>query len=202
MTPQNCLPGALEIEQSRPQRIPYPDTPEDEVGNYGLLTNGQRFARHLSPTASRAVGDLAGSLLRNGALPADLRQIAIVRVGYLTGSRYEVIQHRSLAERLGVGQGLLDQLALAEPDLAALNTSALVRFVDLLVTSNRVDDETLTSARKHFSDAQIVEIVAVTGLWWMLSRMLAVGDIPVDDVRIGDRGVQEPTVRVENEHCA
>ena len=107
MTSTKCssdglLASVSELDFNPKLRIPFPLGGEGERGVYGPITNGQRIARHLAPEVLKGVGVLSAALLRDGALDAALRELIIVRVGYLAASAYEVVQHRSLAERLGV----------------------------------------------------------------------------------------------------
>lgn len=187
--PALLLPTVMELAETRPQRIPYPVVDPGEQGVYGPITNGQLFARHLQKAVSDGVSTLAGALLREGALPPGLREMIIVRVGYLTGSLYEVAQHRSLGERLGISVETLDSLAARTPTALAAGEAAMIGFVDALINTHRVDDETLSAVRAQFEDTQVIEAVVVVGNWWMLSRLLATGDVPLDEGRIGERGV-------------
>lgn len=196
MIPSNCkadqlLPSVAELNPTPKQRIAYPPRGENETGVYGALTNGQRISRHLKPEVHAGISTLAGALLRNGDLDPALREMIIVRVGYRTGSAYEVIQHGSLAARLGVSQAKLDALACKSPEGLEAPETALIAFVDELLTRNRPTDEALAAVRSHFSDSEVLETVVVTGNWWMLSRMLETAGIPVDERRIGEGGVVE-----------
>ena len=196
MTSTKCasdspLASLAELDFKPQQRIPFPLVDKGERGIYGPITNGQRIARHLAPEVLKGVGALSAALLRDGALDAVLRELIIVRVGYLAGSAYEVVQHRSLAQRLGVSPAKLDALACVTPAGLEAHEVAAIAFVDELIARNRTSDTVLNEVRRHFSDGQVLEIIFVTGNWWTLARMLETAGVPLDSGTIGAHGVVE-----------
>jgi 4-carboxymuconolactone decarboxylase len=183
------LASVSQLDFKPKQRIPFPLGGEGERGVYGPITNGQRMARHLAPEVLKGVGALSAALLRDGALAADLRELIIVRVGYLAASAYEVVQHRSLAERLGVSPAKLDALTYVAPPGLEANEAAAIAFVDELISRNRTSDAVLNEVRRYFSDGQVLEIIIVTGNWWTLARMLETAGVSLDEGKIGEHGV-------------
>jgi AhpD family alkylhydroperoxidase len=183
------LTTLTELDHDWPQRIPFPPGGEGETGVYGPLTNGQRIARHLTPKVLSGVGAISGALLRDGLLPPAMRELIIVRVGYLTACAYEVYQHRSLARRLGVTEAKLDALASVDPVALDERERAVVAFVDDLVTKNRPSDGVVDGVRHHLTDGEVMEVIVVVGNWWMLGRMLETAGVPLDSGTIGERGV-------------
>jgi alkylhydroperoxidase family enzyme len=184
------LQSIVRMPGQQKQRIPYPSVENAETtGIYGPITNGQRIARHLSPKVLAGVGTLSAALLRDGELDAKLREMIIVRVGYQTASVYEVVQHRSLAGRLGVSDKTLDALACVDPVGLGESEKAAIMFVDELVSINRPTDRALESVRGHYSDGAVLEMIVVAANWWMLARMLETAGVPLDSERIGTHGV-------------
>ncbi|MCI0148831.1 carboxymuconolactone decarboxylase family protein [Paraburkholderia sediminicola] len=196
MIPKNCSPGDLlpsvaALSSEPVQRMPYPQSSTEQTGVYGPITNGQRMARHLNPEIVAGIGAQSGALLRHGSLSPMLREMIIVRTGYRTGSAYEVYQHRSLALSVGVTEEKLDTLACVHPTGLEESERAAIAFVDELLTINRPTDEALNAVRSHFSNAQVMEIVVVTGNWWLLARMLETAGVPLDSGNIGQHGVSK-----------
>ena len=60
----------------------------------------QVLLRH--PSLARALNDLLTALLWRGRLDARLRELVIMRIGWVTGSLYEWTQHWRVATGLGV----------------------------------------------------------------------------------------------------
>src|SRR5437899_3176540 len=137
------LPSALAMKTDFPQRIPYPEGSEDEMGVYGKLTNGQRISGHLKPEVRAGMHAQSGALLRDGALPPGLREMIIVRVGYRTANHYEVDQHSSLGERVGVARQKLVGLAYTDPLGLSEEERAAIAFVDALLTEYVPSDTVL-----------------------------------------------------------
>ncbi len=191
--PTNCagrepLPSALAMKSDLPQRIPFPEVANDATGVYGKLANGQRLSFHLKPEVRAGINAQSGALLRNGALPPALREMIIVRVGYRTSSRYEVEQHTSLGERLGIPRAKLLGLACVEPSGLSEDERSVIAFVDALLTDYRPSDTVLQGVRSRFGDGQVLELIFVAGNWWNLSRMLETAGIPIDGTKIGEQG--------------
>jgi AhpD family alkylhydroperoxidase len=187
------LPAAECLDRIAPQRIPYPSPIQNASGLYGPLTNGQQIARHLTPNVLDGVTALSSALMRHGLLPAALRELIIVRTGYHEGSRYEVDQHTSLAERYGVSRAKLEALAYVEPKGLDPKERAAIKFVDDLLERTRPRDEVLGELREYFGYPEIFEIIFVTGNWWTLARMLETAGIPLDEDRIGNHGIVPPS---------
>jgi alkylhydroperoxidase family enzyme len=187
------LPSVESMECAVPQRIPYPSPIENESGIYGPLTNGQQIARHLAPKVLEGVTAMSSALMRHGLLPAPLRELIIVRTGYHAGSRYEVVQHASLAERHGVSRAKLEALAYVDPQGLDPKERAAIRFVDELLDRTRPRDEILGELKGYFGYPEIFEIIFITGNWWTLARMLETAGIPLEEGRIGNHGITPPS---------
>lgn len=189
------LPYVETMHAPRAQRFAFPDICESQEGLYGALTNGQRITHHLHKPVMDGIVGLSGALMKNGLLDACIREIVIVRTGYLTGSAYEVEQHASLATRLGVAQSTLDALKYVVPIGLSAREVATVNFVDELVNNSHPSDSAVLNAQMFFSVPQLFEIIAVTGNWWTLSRILCTSGVAIDEDRIGNRPI--PTLIVE-----
>lgn len=187
----DLLPGVAEMTTDYPQRIAAPSGSEDANGVYGPLTNGQRVSLHLNPAVREGMSAMSGALLREGSLEAGHREMIIVRVGYVENSIYEVVQHASLAESVGVPKAKIDNLACEKPRGLDSAERALMTFVDEQLATSRASDEALADMRAHFSESQIVEAILVIGNWWMISRMMETSGAQIEDRRIGTGGVAE-----------
>src|SRR5688500_18467686 len=87
-------------------RIPYaePDILSEEARSI-LASSSLNITRMMvgaSPRVARGFTEFAGAFYRDSTLPPRLREIAILRVGHLLGSSYEVYQHQALAREIGI----------------------------------------------------------------------------------------------------
>jgi alkylhydroperoxidase family enzyme len=57
----------------------------------------------------------------------------------------------------------------------------VLEFVDDLVENVRAGDATLAAVRKHLSDAQVVDLILVSGAYMMISRFLETTGVEIDD---------------------
>jgi len=116
---------------------------------------------------------LGSSILRGEELPANWRELAILRVGYLTQSEYEFTQHTRIGLNAGVRQeqidGISDWAASTEFDE---QERAILRYTDEVVRDIKVKDETFAGIRDFLSEHAVVELTTVIGYYCMVSRIL------------------------------
>jgi alkylhydroperoxidase family enzyme len=168
------------------QRIPYPDPANfSEAKRKSLEGRPANVSRMLS-AASEAVflgfSALGQGFMRGSPLPATLREIAILRVGYLSNAKYEVFQHEALARYVGLTDAQITAIKAGGAAAAALGEAgaAVLAFTDDLVHNVRASDETLAGVRKHLDDTQVVDLILVTGMYMMVSRFLETTGIELD----------------------
>ena len=102
------------------------------------------------------------------ALPANLRELAIIRTGIVGDSRFEYSQHLKVARMVQVPEDKLNAIkGWATSDKFSPAERAVMAATDELVGRNLVEDETFAELKKHLSDPQILELFYVIGLWRM-----------------------------------
>ena len=106
-------------------------------------------------------------------LDGALRELVIIRIGYLNGSAYALRQHvpgYALAEGLTLAQ--CDALADWEP--TALFTApqrAALAYTDALTRDIEAPDAVFAALRPHYSERQIVELTVLIGMYNMHTRV-------------------------------
>ena len=123
-----------------------------------------------------------GFMNADSPLPAKLREIAILRVGYLSNAAYEVFQHEALARHVGLSDAQIAAIKAGGAAAAALGEAgaAVLAFTDDLVKNVRAGDETLAAVRSHLDDTQLVDLILVTGMYMMVSRFLETTGVEID----------------------
>ena len=92
------------------------DLPEDVRATLASLPPLNVFRMMAAAPASfRPLLDLALSILVKAELPARDREIAVLRVAHVTGSKYEWTQHERLARNLGLGDREIEAIRSEEP---------------------------------------------------------------------------------------
>ncbi len=142
------------------------------AGRRGALINVYRLLLH-SPELAATWLELIGKARFATALDGRLREIAIIRVGYLNRTDYVVKQH---VPELSAPEGL----TLAECDALAdwqkssffsARERAALAYADAMTREVAVPDAVFDSLRPHFSERQIVELTVLTGIYNMHTRV-------------------------------
>ena len=123
----------------------------------------------------------SGILLRRGRLPETDTELAILRVGHLRGSEYELQQHRRIALRRGVSAA--EQAAIfAGPDAEGLSDRqrVLITGVDELITDRMISDPVWRRLGEHLDRRQLIEFVTLVGQYDALALSLNNLGIPMD----------------------
>ncbi|MET0145355.1 MAG: carboxymuconolactone decarboxylase family protein [Ilumatobacteraceae bacterium] len=166
-------------------RVPYPDpttlTPETQrllskfpplnifrmmAGGEGLLWGFSRLANHLLLTSE---------------LDPVLREIAIVRVGVLSGASYEVHQHEGISRNIGMSDELIAAVHAGPDDPVFDERQRLVmRFTDDLVANVRAGDDTFDPLAAQLSLQELQELTITIGFYMAVSRYLETFDIDIE----------------------
>jgi len=121
---------------------------------------------------------MGNSIRRGEELPATLRELAILRVGYLTGAEYEFKSHTRIGLDVGVRQKQVDGIA-DWPDSSEFNEAerAVLAYADEVTRQVKVDDGTFARLRGLFTEHVIVELTAVISYYCMVCRILVALEI-------------------------
>ena len=125
-----------------------------------------------------------GALLTDLELPADLREIAILRVARLTpGAEYEWVQHEAIARSVGVSEARVAALARDEPEDDCFNEreKIVLRFTSEVVTDARPSEQVLEEAKAELSAREVVELLKVIGQYMLVGRVMATAEIEMDE---------------------
>lgn len=107
------------------------------------------------------------------AVPADLRELMILRVAVLNGARFEFDAHVPHAQRAGVSDDLI--AAVRETPLSPQfnATQALVlALTDAMTRDITVPDALMQRLQAQFDAREVVELVATVAAYNMVSRLL------------------------------
>lgn len=166
-------------------RIPYFDLKQAPAETLELLgsrppLNIYRMLAHAS-TAAPGFLRLGGALLRQAELDPQLRELAIIRVGILSGASYEVHQHKRIAARVGLSAEKIE--ALAQGADAAVYTPLemlVLRFTDEVVRHVKAPDALFHQLLAQLSERQMAELVLTIGFYMMVSRFLENFEVEIE----------------------
>jgi alkylhydroperoxidase family enzyme len=138
----------------------------------GKVINLFRVLSH-SEKIARDWNRLGTTLLRKGKLPADLRELAIIRVGELAQSQYELTAHRAIGLNVGLTQSQIDVIGdwqgkevFSDAELAVL------QYTDEVALDIAASDESFDRLKNFFTSEQIVELTVNIGFYGMVVRTL------------------------------
>lgn len=142
-----------------------------------------RIALHQPPVAVALHGMLE-ALLWKGALDARLRELIIMRIGWVTDSVYEWTQHWRVARLLDVPER--DLLAVRDWQNAGHfgeAERAVLAATDETLRAGTISDETWAECHRalHGDPAVLVELVAAIGNWRLFSALLRSLHVPLED---------------------
>lgn len=127
------------------------------------------------PKLAKAVNDLLLMLLFDGnCLPHRLRELLIMRIGWVTGSNYEWTQHWRIA---------LEQFDVPEADLLAVRDwqradcfgpadCAVLAATDETLEHGHISQKTWAACAAHLDAGELVDLVAAIGTWGLIAQLV------------------------------
>lgn len=165
-------------------RVPLVDLPEPiaarvkELG--GRPINLYRALAN-EPEMLAAWVEFAWAIRLKSKTPRRLRELMILRCAQIARVDYELIHHIEMAKAAGIAEELVVELprwkestSLTEAEKAAL------RYTES-VMSLSVSDGDMAELRRHFSDAEVVELTVTAATYAMVPRMLEALSVPLED---------------------
>ena len=166
-------------------RVPYFDMSNAPPEFAALMSarhplNIYRMLPHAGP-AGQGFLKLGGALLRENALDAQLREVAILRVGFLSKAGYEVHQHKRIARKVGLSEAKIAALEVGA-DTSALSELELkvLRFADQLVHHVKAPDAMWQDLAQHLDHRQMAELVLTVGFYMMVCRFLENFEVDIE----------------------
>ena len=149
----------------------------------GKLTALDVMLLHSPPFADGWNGML-GAVRGASTLPADIRELAILRVASRNGADYEWAAHEPLARQAGLGGEAIAAIRVGGTGngLSPAQRAALA-YADAMTVHVSVPDEVFGAVREHFGEQQVLELTVTVAAYNMVSRVL---------VALGVRAGEDP----------
>lgn len=141
----------------------------------------QRFPDLGGPT-----WDLFLALAGNSQLPADVREVVILRVGSVTTAQYELYSHEVRAREAGLSEAVIRTVAagqraaeLTEPQAIAFDVTGV------LLDGRQVPNSLYDASVRTFGQRGTAEIAYLAGCYQLISGLLNLFDVakPADPAR-------------------
>ena len=172
-------------------RIPYPAIEGLPEGVRQIVENANLNALHMfahaTPAAFEHLFPYMAALFTVSKLPADLRQIAVLRAGHIAGCYYVTRQHMALARDIGLSDAALAAIEQggSHPDVLSSAQQAVLTFADEVIRDANASDAALAAVRHHLDDNQLMDLMMVIGNYMMLSRLILTSGAEVDEHSMG-----------------
>jgi 4-carboxymuconolactone decarboxylase len=135
------------------------------------------------PVALRAFQDwlwhIHGS---SNTLGLRVRELAVLRTGYLCQSGYEWAQHVRIAREMGFPNDEIDAVKIgATADNWSSEDAAILRACDELHSDQFISDDTWTLLSRFLSEKQRMDLVFTVGQYTLVSMFLNSFGVQLDD---------------------
>jgi len=126
-----------------------------------------------APEIAQGWEALLTAIRNRNSLPADMREMIILRVAVLNRAHYEFDAHEPHA--LNAGMSTAKIAALQEPTIGDLFNGLeklVLDLTDVMTQDVQVPDILFDALKSHFDDQKILELVATISAYNMVSRLL------------------------------
>jgi len=132
-------------------------------------------------TLAPPVFEFTNVLFKGMQLDARLRQVAILRVGYLCESQYEVYHHEKAGRAAGLSAEEMNALkkGAAQQCLGPKETG-VARFAEEMTLQVKASEQAFAAVRAFLSEREIVELTLVVGFYNMVARFLETLEIEIE----------------------
>ena len=135
---------------------------------------------------SPEIGDLGqefgGAARFKSSLPQRLYELAILVTARHWTAQYEWQAHHRSALQAGLSAAICDAIAQGRrPASMQKDEEAVYDFVSQLLNTKQVSDSAFAAAKNAFGEKGVVDIIAVTGWYSIVSMMLNVDQYPVNE---------------------
>jgi 4-carboxymuconolactone decarboxylase len=133
-----------------------------------------------SPELTDRVQKLGEYLRYNSSLPARLNEFAILINARFWDSKYEWYAHRPLAIKGGLAESIADDLAQNKrPANMKPDEELVYEFCMVLHRRHFVDDALFKRAVAMLGEPGVIDLVAVSGYYTLVSMVLNVAEVPL-----------------------
>lgn len=146
----------------------------------GLPLNVHKLMAH-NPTLLAAWWNFRNYSVNGGTLGARLGELVILRVGVSLNAWYEWASHVDRSLKCGLSLDEINSVLSKEIGAHwAADEASLLQAVDELLESQQISSATLAKLSSHFSNAQVMDIMAIHGMYIILGCMIKTWGLTLD----------------------
>lgn len=138
-----------------------------------------------SPEMAHRLTNLLDYLRFKTSLPPRLNEFAIMITARHWSSQFEWWAHHRLATKAGLSEAVMADLAQGRrPEAMQPDETIVYDFCTELHRTHFVSDDTFRKAKEMLGEQQVVDLVAVSGTYTVISMLLNTGEVlPTDGSR-------------------
>jgi 4-carboxymuconolactone decarboxylase len=158
-----------------------------------------------SPPLADGWNSMLGAVRGASTLPADIRELAILRVASRNGADYEWAAHEPLGRQAGLGDEAIRSVSArprsaGTPGASGASGSAdssdgglspaqraALAYADAMTVQVAVPDEVFDAVRAHFSEREVLELTVTVATYNMVSRVLVAMGVRAGEDPFGTR---------------
>jgi alkylhydroperoxidase family enzyme len=124
---------------------------------------------------------MGGAILRESAIDPQLREIAILRVGFLSKASYEVHQHKRVARNVGLSDVKIAALE-SYPQSAVFSPleKLVIRYTDEVVANVKAPDALFNELLALLDHRRMAELTLTIGFYMTVSRFLENFEVEIE----------------------
>jgi len=166
----------LKVEELNDQQRPFADEIL-KVSSVGISGPYNMMLR--SPVMGQRLFNILDYLRFNTSVPRRLNEFAILIQARLWTSQLEWTAHYPLAIKAGLSEAVANDLKAGKRPSSMQPDEAAVYDMFMELAANHVmSDATFKKAREHFSDQQIVDLIAVSGTYIAVAMLSNTAEDP------------------------
>jgi 4-carboxymuconolactone decarboxylase len=158
-------------------RIPYLDM-EQASSEYREMLKGRfdlNLYRMLPHATTIAPGFLrmGRAILRESTIDPTLREIVILRVGFLSNDRYDVYHHERAARKIGMSKEKIEAIE-SHPESAVFSPleKLIIRYTDEVVKNVKAPDALFNELLAQIGNRTMAELTLTIGFYMAAGRFL------------------------------
>jgi 4-carboxymuconolactone decarboxylase len=141
-------------------------------GPYGMLIK--------SPELLKRYLLMTEYLRQKTSLPHRLNEMAILLEARLWDAQYEWWAHEPLARKAGVPDAVIEDIRAGKrPATMQADEAVVYDVVTEILNKRQLSDDTFARAKQILGEQQVVDLVAVTGFYVMVSAVVIAGRIEI-----------------------
>ena len=133
-----------------------------------------------SPEMGDAAQQFGGQARFHAAMSRQVAEMVIILNGRYWGAQYEWNAHKAAALQAGLNPAIVEAIATGKrPTGMTPELEAAYNFVDELLTTHQVSDSAFQAAKDKFGEKGVVDMIALSGWYCMVSMTLNVDRYPL-----------------------